>query len=70
MAALAIEVAPDAKPKESGMTDRHQKIEELAYQLWLERGCPIGSDQDDWYRAENMLKSPSEVAGEEFVVSP
>lgn len=29
----------------------------LAYQLWLERGCPIGSDQEDWFRAEEILKS-------------
>ena len=33
------------------------KVAALAYQLWLERGCPIGSDQDDWFRAEGMLKN-------------
>jgi hypothetical protein len=32
------------------------EVEALAYQLWLERGCPIGSDQDDWYRAEEQLR--------------
>jgi hypothetical protein len=26
-------------------------IEALAYEHWLKRGCPIGSDQDDWFRA-------------------
>jgi hypothetical protein len=28
----------------------------VAYQLWRERGCPQGSDQEDWFRAEAMLK--------------
>jgi hypothetical protein len=33
------------------------QVEALAYQLWLDRGCPIGSDQDDWYRAEEQLRN-------------
>ena len=28
----------------------------LAYQLWQERGCPVGSDQEDWFRAEQQLR--------------
>ena len=35
---------------------KHEMVEAMAYQLWLERGCPIGSDQEDWYRAEADLK--------------
>ena len=35
----------------------HDSIAALAHQLWLARGCPHGSDQDDWYLAESMLKS-------------
>jgi len=27
----------------------------LAYQLWQDRGCPMGSPEEDWYRAEEML---------------
>jgi hypothetical protein len=34
-------------------------IAALAYQLWLARGCLIGSDQEDWFLAESMLKSAS-----------
>lgn len=41
--------------------DQHQ-IQELAYQLWLERGCPLGSPEDDWFRAEAELKSRTEIA--------
>lgn len=32
-----------------------EMVEAMAYQLWLQRGCPIGSDQEDWYRAEAEL---------------
>ena len=31
-------------------------ITALAYQLWQERGCPVGSDQQDWFQAEQDLK--------------
>jgi hypothetical protein len=30
-------------------------IEHLAYQLWLERGSPIGSPDEDWFRAIHTL---------------
>ena len=31
-------------------------VEAMAYQLWLLRRCPVGSDQEDWFRAEAELK--------------
>ena len=34
-----------------------ETVEAMAYQLWLQRGCPIGSDQEDWYRAEVELRA-------------
>jgi hypothetical protein len=27
----------------------------LAYLFWLDRGCPIGSPEKDWFRAEEQL---------------
>jgi hypothetical protein len=30
-------------------------IAALAHQLWLDRGCPVGSSQEDWFRAEAAL---------------
>src|ERR1035438_5130748 len=30
------------------------EIATVAYQLWLDNGCPVGSDQEDWFRAEAM----------------
>ncbi len=34
---------------------RHAQIEKLAYQLWEERGRPLDSSEEDWYRAEREL---------------
>ncbi len=31
------------------------QIQMLAYQLWLDRGAPIGSPEADWYEAEARL---------------
>jgi len=32
-------------------------IEKLAYQYWLERGCPEGSAAEDWFRAERVMRA-------------
>ena len=34
----------------------HQRIAQLAYDLWQKRGCPIGSPDEDWFRVENELR--------------
>ena len=34
---------------------RHAQIEKLAYQFWEERGKPLGSSEEDWFRAEREL---------------
>jgi hypothetical protein len=33
-----------------------EEIERLAYQLWLERGRPEGTPDEDWLRAERLLR--------------
>lgn len=33
-----------------------EEIARLAYRSWQERGCPIGSPEEDWYRAERELR--------------
>ena len=38
-----------------------EMVEAMAYQFWLQRGCPIGSDQEDWYRAEAELKDKNQT---------
>jgi hypothetical protein len=35
----------------------HDQVATLAHQLWIERGHKHGSDADDWFRAEQMLRS-------------
>ena len=35
---------------------RAQDIAELAYELWQSRGCPDGSPDEDWFRAERELQ--------------
>lgn len=36
-----------------------EQIAVLAYRLWQERGCPIGSPEIDWFRAEQELRTSS-----------
>jgi hypothetical protein len=35
----------------------HHEIAALAYELWLARGSPEGSPQDDWSRAAEQLRT-------------
>jgi hypothetical protein len=32
-----------------------EEIARLAYTLWQQRGCPIGSAEFDWFAAEEKL---------------
>ena len=34
-----------------------QEIARLAYEFWEARGCPHGSPEEDWLRAERDLQS-------------
>jgi len=34
-----------------------EEISALAYELWMQRGCPLGSPEVDWFRAEEELKT-------------
>jgi sugar/nucleoside kinase (ribokinase family) len=51
--AMAAERAPLSPLAGSGVG--HDKIARLAYQYWQERGCPDGSPEEDWLRAEREL---------------
>ena len=42
--------------------DRHRQLELLAYGYWQERGEPIGSPEEDWFRAEAELEFEEEAA--------
>lgn len=45
------------------------RIAQLAYQLWQERGCPAGSPEVDWEQAVRMLES-SPAPGNEVLSVP
>jgi hypothetical protein len=45
----SVKIAATVSPTES-------EIAAVAYRLWVNNGCPAGSDREDWYRAEAMLK--------------
>ncbi len=36
------------------MKNRH--AESLAYRLWQHRGMPMGSPEEDWFLAEELLR--------------
>jgi hypothetical protein len=60
-AAMATAVPPTAID-----LDNREEVAQLAYSYWLARGCPDGSPEDDWLRAEQDIlrqrNQPAELA--------
>jgi hypothetical protein len=54
-------IRQDANPRED-QPDTEASVAKLAYQLWLQRGSPEGSPDEDWYRAESLLQSGTAVS--------
>jgi hypothetical protein len=44
------------------MHSEHRSVRELAYQLWVARGCPNGTAEQDWRDAERQLAAPKTQA--------
>src|SRR5208283_5649127 len=60
----SVKTASTVSPTES-------EIATVAYRLWLDNGCPVGSDREDWFRAEAMLLESALVAkGEDLLRRP
>jgi hypothetical protein len=61
MASRALRISPKktitSDPDISPTAVDEAAIAARAYELWEGRGRPTGSDQDDWFRAEQELKS-------------
>ena len=55
-AAVAKAVVAAPEPEQSDFTPRHENIARLAYVYWHNRGCPKGSPDEDWLRAEAELR--------------
>ena len=49
-ASESVKTSTAVRPTES-------EIATLAYQLWQDNGCPVGSDLEDWFLAKAMLKN-------------
>ena len=66
---LARAVPDQAAPEQAGGNSAmaqfsRESIEQLAYQYWLNRGCPSGSAEQDWYQAERALLAAEMDRGE------
>jgi hypothetical protein len=77
MASRALKI--DSKKTETTESEQRrehaQSVEKqtaaLAYLLWQKRGCPIGTDQEDWFQAEETLRTLASSHGiqpERFVL--
>lgn len=51
---------PNAPP---GVAPGLEEIARLAYSYWQARGCPEGSPEEDWQRAEDELRKVAAAAG-------
>ena len=55
-------------------TARHEEIQNLACRLWEERGRPLGSPDEDWFRAEGefveRLDSPPQLPLSSLTMEP
>ncbi|MBZ5594217.1 MAG: DUF2934 domain-containing protein [Acidobacteriia bacterium] len=59
--AVAFERVPESGSRSSAI--EHEETARLAYSYWEARGCPYGSPQEDWFRAEmDLLRQTSGAA--------
>ncbi len=49
-------VEPVTPHGQSTEPPKQQEIEQVAYALWKQRGCPLGSPEFDWFEAERILR--------------
>lgn len=54
--AQTVQGSPSGAASAAGAEPTTEEIAALAYQLWIERGSPHGSHDEDWYRAEEQLR--------------
>lgn len=50
----AAEPSSGTDTQNPAQSDTPVQVEVVAYYLWLERGCPIGSPEVDWMEAERI----------------
>ena len=50
-------VSPATETRASNTDPEYDHIARLAYSYWQDRGCPDGSPEEDWFRAESELRA-------------
>lgn len=45
-------------------SQQHERIRLAAFFLWEQRGCPIGTPEVDWFRAEEEMRVQTEHSPE------
>lgn len=53
------------------MTTESQRLQDIqlaAYHLWQQRGCPFGTPEVDWFRAEEQLRKEGEQPSEKLAI--
>ena len=58
-AVVARAVDPVVEFADSGSVLDHEQMAQLAYFYWQARGCPVGSPEEDWFKAEAALRKPA-----------
>lgn len=56
----SIRKEPKTGQENPSAKDGRPSIEALAYQLWLQRGAPLGSPDADWFEAEARLSEETQ----------
>ena len=63
MAVMAAPESPqDATQNVISEPANQGEISALAYELWIQRGCPLGSPEVDWFRAKEELRRKKRLA--------
>ena len=44
---------------EDGAEPAQSRVQEAAYFLWLNAGCPVGTSMSDWFAAHRQMSMPS-----------
>ena len=55
--AVAGSVQRETEPQPEMESSLEQEVANLAYALWQQRGCPEGSSEQDWFEAEEMMRT-------------
>jgi hypothetical protein len=62
--------ASESAKTSTTVSPTESEIATLAYQLWQDNGCPVGSDQEDWFLAKAMLRNALVAKCKDLSVSP